>query len=275
VKKLFFWGLIVGLSVQSLDAMSQTSKTEYVEFTSSGATEDEAIANGVKDMLNRVLESVIGDEAAGDLGERFYAAYGNDPVRLRERYFTSDFRPDCGPSGKFVRCLIEGEVKFSAIDHDVKKLMRGLTSQASLNLMFNDNESVPKNPRNDKLVTAIGRELETAGHRFERKEDNDFYGVSMKITGIRFVGFRYDQNTLRQEGALDVNFELWYVYPLENGSKADRRIASDVATVSSYAAGTNPAALEAELETRLITAAARSFSQKVNSQIVTFMQDHQ
>jgi hypothetical protein len=45
------------------------------------------------------------------------------------------------------------------------------------------------------------------------------------------------------------------------------RIAADVATESSYVAGTDPDALEAELETRLIRAAARSFVQRVNSQV--------
>ena len=134
------------------------------------------------------------------------------------------------------------------------------------------NLNVPKNPRNNKLVTAIGREFETSGQRFEIKDDMNFHGVSMKITDIRFVGFRYDQNTKREDGALDVNFELWYVHPEKNYKFKAERIASDVATVSTYVAGTNPDALAVELETKLITAAARSFVQKVNSQFVGFTQ---
>ena len=251
-------------------AIAQQSKTEAVETTSMGASEEEAITSGIKDILDRALESIAGDEAAGNIGERFYATYGDDFEKLRKRYFTSDFRTDCKPSGKQIRCLIEGEVKFSALDIDVKKIMQGLTANTHKDMVFAVQDNYPKSPRNNKLVTAIGKEFETSGHRFEKKDDMNFHGVAMKITDIRFVGFRYDPNTKREDGALDVNFEVWYVHPLKNSFKAER-IAADVATVSTYVAGSNPDALEVELETKLITAAARSFVQRVNSQIVDFM----
>jgi hypothetical protein len=272
MKRTALYAGAICLVVAASPSWAQHSKNENVEVTAAGETEDEAIANGVKDILDRALESIAGDESAGDLGERFYAAHGNDPEKLRKRYFTSDFRTDCKPSGKRVRCIIEGEIKFAALDNDVKKLMHSYSSSANKNMVFAANLSVPKNPRNNKLVTAIGREFETSGHRFEIKDDMNFHGVSMKITDIRFVGFRYDPNTKREDGALDVNFELWYVHPEKNYKFKAERIASDVATVSTYVAGTNPDALAVELETKLITAASRSFVQKVNSQIVGFMQ---
>ena len=255
----------------AVPAHAQNTKTENVETTSSGHTEEEAVTNGIKDILDRALESIAGDESAGDLGDRFYAEYGNDTEQLLKRYFTSDFRSDCKPSGKAVRCILEGEVKFAALDNDVKKIMRGYASHSDKDMVFAANISVPKSPRNDKLVTAIGKEFENSGHRFEMKDDMNFHGVSMKITDIRFVGFRYDPNTKREDGALDVNFELWYVHPEKNYTFKAERIASDVATFSTYVAGSNPDALEVELETKLITAVSRSFVQKVNSQIVSFM----
>jgi len=261
------------LALVPSESWAQKSKNEVVEATATGATEDEAIANGVKDILDRALESVAGDEAAGDLGEKFFAEYGNDAEKLRKRYFTSDFRTECKPTGKQVRCLVEAEVRFAALDNDVKKLMRGYAGKAGGDMLFAVYTAYPKTPRNNKLVTAIGKEFETSGHRFEMKDDMNFHGFSMKITDIRFVGFRYDPNMKREDGALDVNFELWYVHPEKNNTFKSDRIASDVATVSSYAAGTNPEALEVELETKLITSAARSFVQKVNSQIVGFMQN--
>ena len=271
--KASFWlSLLGGIYLPfAVPAYAQTTKTESVETTSSGDTEDEAIANGIKDILDRALESIAGDESAGDFGDRFYAAYGNDTKQLMKRYFTSDFRSDCKPSGKVIRCILEGEVKFSALDNDVRKIMRGYASHADKDMVFAANISVPKSPRNDKLVTAIGKEFENSGHHFEMKDDMNFHGVSMKITGIRFVGFRYDPNTKREDGALDVNFELWYVHPEKNYKFKAERIASDVATFSTYVAGSNPDALEVELETKLITAVSRSFVQKVNSQIVSFM----
>ena len=272
MKRIALYAGALCLAVTASPSWAQHSKNESVEATAAGATEDEAIANGVKDILDRALESIAGDEAAGDLGERFYAAHSNDPDKLRKRYFTSNFKADCKPSGKNVRCIIEGEVKFAALDNDVKKLMHSYASSANKDMVFAANLNVPKNPRNNKLVTAIGREFETSGHRFEIKDDMNFHGVSMKITDIRFVGFRYDQNTKREDGALDVNFELWYVHPEKNYKFKAERIASDVATVSTYVAGTNPDALAVELETKLITAAARSFVQKVNSQFVGFTQ---
>lgn len=267
---IVFLAAVAFLPLFAAPAFAQQSKTESVETTSAGDTEDEAIANGVKDILDRALESIAGDEAAGNIGERFYAAYGDDTEKLRKRYFTSDFRPDCKPSGRQVRCLIEAEVKFAALDNDVKKIMQNLTSKTTKDMVFAVQDNYPKSPRNNKLMTAIGKEFETSGHRFERKDDLNFHGVAMKITDIRFVGFKYDPNTKREDGALDVNFEIWYVHPSNNSFKAER-IASDVATESTYVAGSNPEALEAQLETRLITAAARSFVQRVNSQIVDFM----
>jgi hypothetical protein len=269
-KKCAFLAVLTVLPLMSAPSWAQQSKTESVETTSAGVSEDDAIANGIKDILDRALEGIAGDEAAGNIGDRFYAAYGNDPEKLRKRYFTSDFRTDCKPSGKQIRCLIEAEIKFAALDNDVKKIMQNLTATTTKDMVFAVQDNYPKSPQNDKLVTAIGREFETAGHRFEKKNDMNFHGVAMKITGIRFVGFKYDPYTKREDGALDVNFELWYVHPSNNSFKAER-IASDVATESTYVAGTNPEALAVELETHLITAAARSFVQRVNSQIVDFM----
>ncbi len=267
---------LVALALTASPSWAQSTKNEVVEATAAGATEEEAIANGVKDILDRALESIAGDEAAGDLGERFFSAHGNDTEKLRKRYFTSDFRADCKPSGKQVRCIIEAEIRFAALDNDVKKLMQSYAANAGAetgkDMIFAANLNVPKNPRNNKLVTAIGREFETSGHKFELKDDMKFHGFSMKITDIRFVGLKFDPNTKREDGALDVNFELWYVHPEKNYTFKAERIASDVATVSTYVAGTNPDALEVELETKLTTAASRSFVQKVNSQIVTFMQ---
>jgi|HubBroStandDraft_4_1064222.scaffolds.fasta_scaffold2434048_1 hypothetical protein len=33
---------------------------------------------------------------------------------------------------------------------------------------------------------------------------------------MRFVGFKYDPFTKREEGVLDVNFALWYVHEAKN-----------------------------------------------------------
>ena len=143
--------------------------------------------------------------------------------------------------------------------------MQKFAADSSKDMIFAANVNVPSNPRNDKLVTAIGREFETSGHRFEFKSDLNFHGVSMKITDIQFVGFKYNSYAKREDGAVDVNFELWYVQPSKDGFKAER-IAADVATVNSYILGTDPDVMAVTLETRLITAAAltRSASELSN-----------
>jgi len=272
IKRMCFWGgFFTILVLFSFDPVF-ASKTESFEIAAVGNNEKEAIANGVLDMLEEALEAVAGDEVGDDLGDMFFNKYGRDPEKLKKRYFTSDFVVvECEKTVGGKRCLIEAEIKMAKVDRDVKKILEKKSRSSNRDLTFVAQTGIPVTPRNTKLLTQIRKAFITYGHKFEYVDQySDLSGFAMNIQKVDFIGFTYNKYTKRQEGGLDVTFELLHIDPEKTGEKL---IASDLVTVSTYVPGTNPAILERELETLLIKEAANSFVKQVNSNIVSFYEE--
>ena len=272
IKPLFLLGgIVTALSLVSFNPVF-ASKTESVEIAAVGNNEQEAIANAVLDMLEEALEAVVGDEVGGDVGELFFSKYGRDAEMLKKRYFTSDFVVvECEKTIGGKRCLIEAEVKMAKLDRDVRKILDRMQQSSTKDLTFIAQTSIPDTPRNQKLLVQIRKAFLTYGHKFEYIDQyGELSGFGMSIQKVEFMGFRYNKHTKRQEGGIDVTFELVHIDPQKAGEKL---IASDVVTVSTYVPGANPAILERELETLLIKEAADRFVKQVNSEIANFYEE--
>ena len=271
MRMFFLGGIFTILALFSFDPVF-ASKTESFEIAAVGKNKEEAIANAVIDMLDEALESAVGDEVGDDVGDLFFDKYGRDPEKLKKRYFTSDFVvSECEQTVGGMRCLIEAEIKMAKVDRDVEKIIKALQQGTTKDLTFVAQTGIPDTPRNTKLLTQIRKAFLTYGHQFEYVDQyGELSGFAMNIQKAEFVGFKYNKFTKRQEGGLDVTFELLHIDPEKDGEKL---IASDLVTVSTYVPGTNPPILERKLETLLIKEAANSFVKQVNSNIANFMRN--
>lgn len=245
---------------------------ESVEVTAVGKNENEAVENAVMDMLEEALETAIGDEVADDVGELFFNKYGRDAEKLKKKYFTSDFVVrECEETIGGMRCLIEAEIKMAKVDRAVEKILKEKKKGSTKDLTFIAQTGIPDTPRNKKLLTQIRKAFLKYGHKFEYVDQyGELSGFAMNIQKVEFVGFNYNKHTKRQEGGIDVTFELIHIDPEKAGEEL---IASDLVTVATYVPGTNPAILERKLETLLIKEAANSFVKQVNSKIATFYEE--
>ncbi|WP_321494704.1 hypothetical protein [uncultured Desulfobacter sp.] len=269
IKPVFVWGWLFTVVFILSGVSVFASDTESFEVAAVGKSQEEAVANAVLDMLEEALEAVVGDEVGDDVGELFFEAYGRNSEELKKRYFTSDFVVvECEDTVGGKRCLIEAEIKMAKVDRDVRKIFDEKKKGSKKDLTFVAQTGIPDTPRNKKLLIQIRKTFMKYGNKFEYVDQySELSGFAMNIQKVDFVGFRYNKSTKRQEGGLDVTFELLHIDPEKAG---ERLIASDVVTVSTYVPGTNPDILERELETLLIEEAANSFVRQVNSNIARF-----
>ncbi len=272
IKRVFVWGWLCTVLCVFSGGSIFASNTEFFEISAVGKSQEEAIANAVFDMLDEALEAVVGDEVGDDVGESFFEKYGRDSERLKKRYFTSDFVVvECEDTIGGKRCLVEAEIKMAKVDRDVKKIIKRKQQGSTKDLTFVAETGIPDTPRNKKLLVQIRKAFIKYGHKFEYVDQySELSGFAMNIQKVEFVGFKYNKYTKRQEGGLDVTFELLHIDPEKDG---ERLIASDLVTTSTYVPGTNPAVLERELETLLIKEAANSFVRQVNSNIASFYEE--
>ncbi|HAU29172.1 MAG TPA: hypothetical protein DCW68_03565 [Rhodospirillaceae bacterium] len=266
--KSFFAVLMILAS--AFPALAQTSKTEMVETVATGKTEEQALDNAFRDLLVQAIETAAGDQAAGDIGDSFMAKYARDPETIRDRYFTSDFDMNCKEKKVIgFRCVVSAEIKFAAIDADVRKLMGMIKEDTGLHEIFSLQVRSPGDTRHEKLIATMRRDFETYGHSLTVLDPraNMPRGFVITVNAVDFVGFKYNKFTKKQEGGLDIAFELLF---LETDIATEKTLASEVVSVSSSIPGTNPDILERELETRLITEASQRFLQKVNTSLVSY-----
>ncbi len=252
-------------------ATAQASKTETVETVATAKTEQQALDKAFRDLLLQAVETAAGDQAAGEIGDSFMAKYANDPETIRDRYFTSDYDMTCKekkPMG--FRCVVTAEIKFSAIDADVRKLMGAIKKDTGLHEIFSLQVRSAGDTRHEKLIATLRRDFETYGHSLTVLDPraNMPRGFVITVNAADFVGFKYNRFTKKQEGGLDIAFELLFLESPDVAS--EKTIASEVVSVSSSLPGTNPDILERELETRLITEASQRFLQKVNTSLVAY-----
>jgi hypothetical protein len=261
------------LALATEPSFGQGTKVEDFEIESQGKSKNEAVQNGLADVLLQVSESLIGDSAFGEIGDKFIADFHLNYERKKKRYFNSRLRTECENEGNEVYCLIEGAVKIAAVTQDLKKSNKSqLTSMGKDFVFAASRGNLPNNHLSEKLLSGIRGEFQTLGHKFEFREARDFYGISMNIISVKWSGMKHDKITQSMRGGLDIPFEIWFVHRLAEGFKADL-IGSELATVSQTARGTNASVVKQDLETALIKNAAQILAQMVNTRVLDYVID--
>lgn len=261
----------------------------FVRITGRGATEDEAFAGAVRDALRKALESAVGNEVDGKVGDQFLASLEKDQAAARRRYFTSDLRKSCVAETREYACLVEGSVRLSAIQKDVQKFIeQHYTRDTSLEedkyvsvgkMTASDRKqsgffymvsNLPRSPQNLTLEAAITQSLNPYNWRIDIVNSTSALpsniAYAILLDGVQYDGFQYDDARMRMSGAISAVIHV--IRPAAGGRMED--LNSQVLNVSHRETGSDPVMMKADLYRVLHGRLAASFAQVFNQKFVDF-----
>lgn len=241
----------------------ETQAQDRVVGVAYGESETQALSEAYFEAFRSQLEFVAGDEASGQIGDRFRRNFERDADAFQRRYFGSDTAERCVLDGTRFVCEIEGRFDAAALRNDLADTIGGTA------YTFIASAAEASDPRASFVVDRLTGEFATYNHRvlFGDASRNAIRGeaanFSLAIFETTFSAFQYDQFLGRSNGSLTVRFRL---LDLQSGET----LAVEPIVVTATATGTNMSANEAVLVEQLAERGAAEIAAVVNAEVATY-----
>lgn len=244
-----------------------------VRATAVAESEPKAVHEAYYAALERALTGVAWYQAAGDVGARFRRDFEQDFETFKSRYFTPDTDHRCAlqDSGRHL-CEVEGTLKFTALQADLRRLIKGLERATQQHLTFALSAAEAKDRRKQFVVDELSGAFAGWGHRILMDSAANSAIARHQVDyalGIYEVTFTnlddpsaYDPYSLQLAGTLTVRFKLSHL-------KSGEVVAIVPVAVSANEPGANAEMLKPKLVASLGKRAADEIARKVNAAVVS------
>lgn len=228
-----------------------------------GDTESQALAEAYYEAFRARLEGVAGDEASGQLGDRFRRNFERNFDTFRSRYFGSDTSERCLPEGVRFVCEIEGRFDDAALRNE---LVGSINAEA---YTFIASAAEATDPRANFVVDQLTGEFAAYNHRIlfgDRSREavrSESANFSLAIFETTFSAFEFDRYLGRSNGSLTIRFRLLDLQTSET-------LAVEPVVVTASATGTNASANETLLVAQLAERGAAEIAAVVNAEVATY-----
>jgi hypothetical protein len=255
--------LVIAVLTAAALVTSATDAQDRVVGVAYGNNEMQALNEAYYEAFRSQLESVAGDEASGQIGDRFRRNFERDANAFQRRYFGSDTAERCLPEGTRYVCEIEGRFDAAALRNDLADTLGGTA------YTFIASAAEASDARASFVVDRLTGEFAAYNHRVLfgeasrnaiREETANF---SLAIYETTFSSFEYDRYLGRSNGSLTVRFRL---LDLQSGET----LAVEPVVVTATAAGTNISANDAVLVEQLAERGAAEIAAAVNAEVATY-----